>query len=259
MANNLLAKSYNLKNNLSLLSLFKPLWGQRGVFTSIPIIGKKPHFIGLQRYLQTFNKSCKDYKFGITITPKLIQKLVGDEIKKIKTYNHLLRIACNGKTLSVSLRKRIKTKENVIGFIKNYKRKDFIHKNLYYKKLLKFMSEIDYSQNEIILSRDNEITEGAVTNLIFVKSDTLYIPKEGYYYGNTLKLLQDEIKFKFHKKKILLENLNEYSEIISIGSGRGIISINSIPDIAWKRKSSKMFIKLKKGYKNMVNKNYYEI
>ena len=94
---------------------------------------------------------------------------------------------------------------------------------------------------------------------IFVKSNTLYIPKEGYYYGNTLKLLQDEIKFKFHKKKILLENLNEYSEIISIGSGRGIISLNSIPDIAWKRKSSKMFIKLKKGYKNMVNKNYYEI
>ena len=90
MANNLLAKSYNLKNNLSLLSLFKPLWGQRGVFTSIPIIGKKPHFIGLQRYLQTFNKSCKDYKFGITITPKLIQKLVGNEIKKIKTYNHTL-------------------------------------------------------------------------------------------------------------------------------------------------------------------------
>ena len=121
------------------------------------------------------------------------------------------------------------------------------------------MGEIDYSQNEIILSRDNEITEGAVTNLIFVKSDILYIPQEGYYYGNTLKLLQDEIKFKFHKKKILLENLNEYSEIISIGSGRGIISLNSIPDIAWKRKSSKMFNKLKKGYKNMVNKNYYEI
>ena len=259
MANNLLAKSYNLKNNLILLSLFKPLWGQRGVFTSIPIIGKKPKFIGLQRYLQTFNKSCKDYKFGITITPKLIQKLVGDEIKKIKNYNHLLRIACNGKTLSVSLRKRIKTQDSVIGFIKNYKRKDFIHKNLYYKKLLKFMGEIDYSRNEIILSRDNEITEGAVTNLIFVKADTLFIPKEGYYYGNTLKLLQDEIKFKFHKKKILLENLNEYSEIISIGSGRGIISINTITNIAWKRKSSKMFIKLKKGYKNMVNKNYYEI
>ena len=259
MAKNLLAKSYNLKNNLSLLSLFKPLWGQRGVFTSIPIVGKNPNCVGLQTYLHTFNKSCKEYKFGITITPNLIQKLVGNEIKKIKTYNHLLRIACNGKTLSVSLRKRIKTQDSVIGFIKNYKRKDFIHKNLYYKKLLKFMGEIDYSQNEIILSRDNEITEGAVTNLIFVKSNTLYIPKEGYYYGNTLKLLQNETKFKFHKKKILLENLNEYSEIISIGSGRGIISINSIPSRAWKRKSSKMFIKLKEDYKDMVNKNYYEI
>ena len=79
MANNLLAKSYNLKNNLSLLSLFKPLWGQRGVFTSIPIVGKNPNCIGLQTYLHTFNKSCKEYKFGITITPNLIQKLVGNE------------------------------------------------------------------------------------------------------------------------------------------------------------------------------------
>jgi len=121
------------------------------------------------------------------------------------------------------------------------------------------MSEINYSENEIILIRDGEITEGAVTNLIFIKKDKIYIPKTGYYYGNTLKLIEDVSKSKFFRKKILLKDLKEYSEIISIGSGRGITSIKEIPSIFWQRNSTKYFQKLKKDYEFMIKRNYYEI
>ena len=259
MANNLFEKSFNLKNNSYLSSKFKPLWGQKGVFTSIPVIGKTPRFIGLNRYLSTFNNTCRDYKFDAKLNPKMIRELIGEDIKQIKIFNHLLRIATNGTTLSISLRKRTTTKSSVIGFIKKYKRKDFRNKNLYYKKILKFMSEINYSENEIILSRDSEITEGAVTNLIFIKEGKVYIPKIGYYYGNTLKLVEKISKFKFIKKTIFEKELNQYSEILSIGSGRGITSIKSIQSIFWKRKSTTYFQKLKKDYETMVKNNYYEI
>ena len=121
------------------------------------------------------------------------------------------------------------------------------------------MSEINYSENEIILLRDNEITEGAVTNLVFVKGDKIYIPKTGYYHGNTLKLIEEISKSKFIKRKILLEDLKEYSEILSIGSGRGITSIKKIQSTLWKRASTKYFQKLKKDYETMIKRNYYEI
>ena len=121
------------------------------------------------------------------------------------------------------------------------------------------MNEINYSENEIILLRDNEITEGAVTNLVFVKGDKIYIPKTGYYHGNTLKLIEEISKSKFIKRKILLEDLKEYSEILSIGSGRGITSIKKIQSILWKRASTKYFQKLKKDYETMIKRNYHEI
>ena len=175
MANNLFEKSFNIKNNSYYSSQFKPLWGQKGVFTSIPMIGKTPRLIGLNKYLRTFNTTCRDYKFATKIDLNIIRSLVGADLKKIKNFNHLLRIATNGTTLSISFRKRTTTKDSVIGFIKKYKRRDFKNKNLFYKKLLKFMSEINYSENEIILLRDDEITEGAVTNLVFVKGDKIYI------------------------------------------------------------------------------------
>ena len=259
MANNLFEKSFNIKNNTYYSTQFKPLWGQKGVFTSIPVIGKTPRLIGLNKYLSTFNTTCRDYKFATKIDLSIIRSLVGGDLKKIKYFNHLLRIATNGTTLSISLRKRIKTKDSVIGFIKKYKRRDFKNKNLFYKKLLKFMSEINYSENEIILIRNDEITEGAVTNLVFIKRDKIYIPKTGYYYGNTLKLIEEVSKSKFIRKRILLEDLKEYSEILSIGSGRGITSIKKIQSILWKRGSTKYFQKLKKNYKNIIKRNYYEI
>ena len=42
-------------------------------------------------------------------------------------------------------------------------------------------------------------------------------------------------------KDILVKSLNQYSEIILVGSGKGVASINTINDINWKRKSLKFY------------------
>jgi len=61
------------------------------------------------------------------------------------------------------------------------------------------------------------------------------------------------------KKYKWVKDLKEYSEILSIGSGRGITSIKKIQSILWKRASTKYFQKLKKDYETMIKRNYYEI
>ena len=55
-------------------------------------------------------------------------------------------------------------------------------------------------------------------------------------------------------KDILVKSLNQYSEIILIGSGKGVASINTINDINWKRKSLKFYKILLNFYKTEINK-----
>ena len=74
-----------------------------------------------------------------------------------------------------------------------------------------------------------------------------------------LSILETLIYLGVDKRKILLEDLKEYREILSIGSGRGITSIKKIQSILWKRASTKYFQKLKKDYETMIKRNYFEI
>ena len=61
------------------------------------------------------------------------------------------------------------------------------------------------------------------------------------------------------KKNILIRELNEFEEIILIGSGKGVTSVKSIKEISWKRKSLNKFKEFSKYYKLAVNKcNHYK-
>ena len=57
----------------------------------------------------------------------------------------------------------------------------------------------------------------------------------------------------------MIKELKNYEEIILIGSGKGVASVKSIKDIAWKRKSLNKFKEFSKYYKSAVNKcNHYK-
>ena len=51
-----------------------------------------------------------------------------------------------------------------------------------------------------------------------------------------------------------VENLNDYDEILIVGSGKGVVSVSSIEKNLWRRKSTKLFNKLVKIYKSEVKK-----
>ncbi len=56
------------------------------------------------------------------------------------------------------------------------------------------------------------------------------------------------------KYKKMLKEIDNYSEILLIGSGKGVVSVFKIPSLNWTRKNNKIFIKLNKIYeKGLLN------
>ncbi len=153
--------------------------------------------------------------------------------------------------ISISLRKRIKPKLNFTLKLVNYKRIDPEYKNLKYKKILNFLKKLDTSKSDIALYKDNKILETGTSNLLFTRGKQIYSPIKNFYKGTTYKFFLKKLK-KIKKKNISIDSLNIYDEIIVIGSGKGVVSVNRIEKRDWKRKSLKNYRFLSKIYTKAV-------
>ena len=171
---------------------------------------------------------------------------------KIKNYDHLLRVAVTKKLISLSLRKRNKEQKNFTAHIYRYQRTLPSFKNLQYKKILSLQKKINLQKEEILFYNKSKILEGSTTNLIFVKNNQLFIPKNSYYFGITLSYLTKTIPYKIKKIDILISNFYEYSEILLVGSGKGVVSISSIDQLNWYRSSLKMYNSILKEYSKVL-------
>jgi branched-subunit amino acid aminotransferase/4-amino-4-deoxychorismate lyase len=108
MVTYLLKKSYQLRNFEEIE--FKDLWGDHGVFTTMWIYGSPPKILFFKDHINNLMKSAKSYGILKKSLKSQILKLLKQNINFNKKYNHLLRIALNKTTLSISLRKKNKTK-----------------------------------------------------------------------------------------------------------------------------------------------------
>jgi len=154
--------------------------------------------------------------------------------------------------ISISLRKRFKPKSNFILQLVNYKRIDPEYKNLKYKKILNFLNKMNTTKSDIALYKNNKILESGTSNLLFIKKNKIYSPINSFYKGTTLKFFTKKIK-KIKKRNIFVNSLNDYDEIIVIGSGKGVVSVSSIEKPFWKRKSLKNYRILLKIYKKEIS------
>ena len=68
-----------------------------------------------------------------------------------------------------------------------------------------------------------------------------------------------EKKFSINYQDILIKNLDEYNEILLVGSGKGVISANKVQGTNWRRNSWKYYKILNNFYKKAVTKcpRYY--
>jgi branched-subunit amino acid aminotransferase/4-amino-4-deoxychorismate lyase len=247
----LLKKSYQLKD-LKEVS-FNDLWGDHGVFTTMWIFNKPPKILFFKKHIENLIKSIKVYKISDVSLKKDILKLLKKNLNTKKNYNHLLRIALNKQTLSISLRKRIKPKLNFNLKLVNLKRDRPEYKNLKYKAILKHLSKLDNSKSDIGLCSNKKIYETGTSNLLFVKDNKVYSPINKFYKGITYNFFRKKIK-KIINKDIFVNSIKQYDEIILIGSGKGVTSVKTINQINWKRKSLK-FYKLCLKYYSAAIKN----
>jgi len=243
----LLKKSYQL-SNLKEVS-FKDLWGSRGVFTTMRMVGKPSKLILLKPHIENLIKSTK--KYGIR--KKNLKNIILDLIKRNTLYkgpDNLFRIALNKKLISVSIRQRPKLKKNFSLLLFKYKRIEPNYKNLYYKKILAKLSKVDPSKFDIALVANNKILETGTSNLVFVKNGKIFSPKKNCYFGNTLKFISKKVKINF--KDVSIKEINDYEEIILIGSGKGVTSVSKIDELKWKSRNNVSFNKLRKIYNTLI-------
>ena len=249
MENILLKKSYHVKDLKNVK--FNSLWGYNGVFTTIRISGNKPNLVLIDQHLKKLNKDSKFFGISFKISKQFLINFINTN-SKIKNYDHLLRVAVTKKLISLSLRKRNKEEKNFTAHIYRYQRTLPSFKNLQYKKILSLQKKINLQKEEILFYNKSKILEGSTTNLIFVKNNQLFIPKNSYYFGITLSYLIKTIPYKIKKIDILISNLYEYSEILLVGSGKGVVSISSIDQLNWYRSSLKMYKSILKEYSKVL-------
>ena len=256
MATYSLKKSYQLKDLKEIK--FKDLWGDHGVFTTMWIFGKPAKILFFENHLKNLIRSLKRYGIKKRFLKKDVIKIININLSKNKKYNHLLRIALNKQVISVSLRKRVKPKIDFNLKLVNLRREKPQYKNLKYKKILFHLTKLDNSRSDIGLVVNNKILETGTSNLLFIKKQKIFTPIKDYYEGNTYKFFKSKVK-KILKKNILIKELNDFEEIILIGSGKGVTSVKSIKEIGWKRKSLSKFKEFSKYYRLAVKKcNHYK-
>ena len=250
MVTYLLKKSYQLKDLKQIK--FHDLWGDHGIFTTMWIFGKPPKILFLKSHLKNLISSLKKYQISKKTLRADILEIINDNLSKKIKYNHLLRIAVNEKIISISLRKRVKPKLDFNLKLVKLKREKPQFKNLKYKKILSYLSKMDNSKSDIALVSNKKILETGTSNLLFVKNQKFFTPKKDYYEGNTYKFFKTKIK-RIGKKDILLKELNDYDEILLIGSGKGVTSVRTINELNWKRKNLNKFKFLLNQYNAAIN------
>ena len=229
------------------------VWGGATFDASIRYLNEDPweRLRVFKEHIKNLIKSLKVYKIYKKNIKKNILKLIRLNLNKSRKYDHLLRVALNNKMISISLRKRFKSKSDFKLKLINYQRIDPEYKNLKYKKILNFLKKMDTTKSDIALYKNKKILESGTSNLLFIKKNKIYSPISNFYKGTTLKFFTKKLK-KIKKKNILINSLNEYDEIIIIGSGKGVVSVNSIIKPYWKRKSLKYYRILLKIYQQAV-------
>ena len=251
MVTYLLKKSYQHKTHKEIN--FKDLWGDKGVFTTMRILGKPVKIIFFKKHIKNLVKSLKVYQLNRVNIEKDILKLVKLNIDKTRSYNHLLRVAVNKTIISISLRDRKTPKLRFNLKLINHKRIDPELKNLKYKLILKYLLKMDNTTSDVGLCFQKKILESGTSNLFFIKENMIYSPSKNIYKGVTYNFFKNKLG-RIVNKEILVNSLNDYDEILLIGSGKAVTSVQNIKEINWKRKSLKYYKILSNFYKKEILK-----
>ena len=116
---------------------------------------------------------------------------------------------------------------------------------------------MDNTTSDIGLCFKKKILESGTSNIFFIKKNKIYSPSKNVYKGVTYDFFKKKLG-KIHNKEILIDTLFDYDEILLIGSGKAVTSVERIKEINWRRKSLKYYKILFDLYKKeILNSPFY--
>ena len=110
---------------------------------------------------------------------------------------------------------------------------------------------MDNSRSDIGLVYRKRLFETGTSNLLFVCKNNIFSPSKNFYKGITYNFFKS--KRKILKKEIFLRELNNYEEILLIGSGKGVASVKNIKQLGWKRKKLDQYKIFSKHYNSVIS------
>ena len=114
-------------------------------------------------------------------------------------------------------------------------------------------SIVEIKKDGIKLSKKFNVPLYKNIKILLAKNKRIYSPIKGFYKGITFRSLEKKLP-KIHKRNIFVNQLQEFDEIILIGSGKGVVSVSKIYENNWKRKSSNYFKLISKIFNSEIKK-----
>tara|TARA_B110000438_G_scaffold27995_1_gene26962 strand:+ start:6565 stop:7320 length:756 start_codon:yes stop_codon:yes gene_type:complete len=233
---------------------FNYLWENKGVFTTMRFIKSTHKILFLKEHINRINNSLNSLGINFQLDEFYINKLISFIDLDNSSHDLLIRVAINKNIVSISTRKFLESNKKFTCYFKEYKRENPEIKNLKYIKILDFLKTINNVNEEVLLSENNIIFEGCTTNIILNKNKNIYIPKNNYYRGTTMMFILNKLEELVIEDDILISDINKYDEILLVGTGKGVVSVEKIENTLWENKSDFLYKKLSKIYYSKINK-----
>ena len=112
---------------------------------------------------------------------------------------------------------------------------------------------MDNTTSDVGLCFKKKILESGTSNIFFIKKNKIYSPSKNIYKGVTYDFFKKKLG-KINNKEILVNTLFDYDEILLIGSGKAVTSVETIKEIKWRRKSLRYYKILSNFYKKEILK-----
>lgn len=204
----------------------------KGVFETIKVVNKNPMFLDL--HLNRINNSLKFLK----IEKNISKEEVLNYINIIEENNFVLKLSVSDENTLFTTRK-----DNYITQDKNKRAKITLsnvrrnstshmvyHKSFnYYDNIIEKRKANEAGYDEIIFLNERDfITEGAVSNIFFVKENKLYTPsyKCGLLKGTIREYLLKN--YDVTEDYIKLEDLKDFDSSFICNSLMGVVEVESI-------------------------------
>lgn len=232
-------------------------WGQIGAFSTLRLFPNR--LIPFRStYLGRLLESATLLQLPWIPELTLLEARLDQYLSESTIEEGLIRICLFENSIGISDRPAKSYGKAVNGLLLPYRRPIPRAKSTQEKELYGRLSELDISTEDWIINdpKENEISESATSNLIFVCGDSLIIPEKQILPGIILSHLLPALahSFRIIRATPKAHDLSQYNEILLCGTGRGVAPLTALPELNWSSKSDALLKQVRLTYENLLQR-----